>query len=79
MPGRRIEMRKLKEVLRLKLTAKLSNRKIALITGVGKSAVSKHVKRAQELGLDWGRIEPMASPMEIGNAGLEFHRPALWL
>jgi transposase len=52
-------MRKLKEVLRLHLTAKLSNRKIALVTGVGKSAVSKHVRQAQALGLDWGRIEEL--------------------
>jgi transposase len=52
-------MRKLKKVLRLHLTAKLSNRKIALVTGVGKSAVSKHVRRARALGLDWGRIEAM--------------------
>ncbi len=59
MPGRRIEMRKLKDVLRLRLTAGLSNRKIALVTGVGKSAVSKHVRRAEEVGLDWGRIESM--------------------
>jgi len=59
MPGRRIEMRKLKEVLRLHLTAKLSNRKIGLVTGVGKSAVSKHVRRARKLGLDWGSIEAM--------------------
>ena len=57
MPGRRIEMRKLKEVLRLRLTVGLSNRKIALCTGVGKSAVSKHVARAEELGLDWRRVE----------------------
>ena len=34
MPRRRIEMRKLKEVLRLRLTAGLSNRKIALCTGI---------------------------------------------
>jgi len=60
MPGRRIEMRKLKEVLRLRLTVGLSNRKIALCTGVGKSAVSKHVARAEELGLDWRRVEAMA-------------------
>lgn len=59
MPGRRIEMRKLKEVLRLHLTARLSNRKIALVTGIGKTAVSKHVSRARELGLDWGRLEAM--------------------
>ena len=36
MPGRRIEMRKLKEVLRLHLTAEISNRKIGMVTGVGK-------------------------------------------
>ena len=59
MPGRRIEMRKLKEVLRLHLTARLSNRKIALVTGIGKSAVSKHVRRARELGLGWSRLEGM--------------------
>jgi len=60
MPGRRIPMRKLKEVLRLRLAAGLSNRKIALCTEVSKSAVSKHVARAEELGLSWSRIEPMA-------------------
>ena len=59
MPGRRIEMRKLKEVLRLQLNAGLSNRKIALITGIGKTAVSKHVRRAKNLGLDWTRIAAM--------------------
>ncbi|MFW2388514.1 MAG: IS21 family transposase [Polyangiales bacterium] len=52
-------MRKLKEVLRLRLTAGLSNRKIALITGIGKTAVSKHVKRAKKLGLDWTRVVSM--------------------
>ncbi len=52
-------MRKLKEVLRLRLTAGLSNRKIALITGIGKTAVSKHVSRARDLELDWPKIEAM--------------------
>ncbi len=52
-------MRKRKEVLQLHLTAKLSNRKIALVTGVGESAVSKHLRRARALGLDWSRIEAM--------------------
>jgi transposase len=59
MPGRRIEMRKLKEVLRLHLRARLSNRKIALVTGIGKTAVSKYVSRARELGLDWSRLDAM--------------------
>lgn len=53
-------MRKLKELLRLRLAAGLSNRKVALITRIGKTAVSKHVSRAKELGLDWPKIEAMA-------------------
>ena len=52
-------MRKLKEVLRLRLAAGLSNRKVALITRIGKTAVSKHVSRAKELRLDWPKIESM--------------------
>ncbi|HPW56982.1 MAG TPA: IS21 family transposase, partial [Thermoanaerobaculaceae bacterium] len=59
MPGRRIAMRKVKEVLRLRLTAGLSSRQIALCTGVGKSVVSKHVARAGELGLAWASVEAM--------------------
>ena len=59
MAGRRIEMQKLKEVLRLRLVAGLSNRKIAACTGVGKSAVCKHVARAAALGLEWERIAPL--------------------
>ena len=31
---------------------------VALVTGIGKTAVSKHVRRAQELGLDWSRVCP---------------------
>ncbi len=59
MPARRIVMRKLKEILRLHFVAKLSGRKIADCTGIGKSSVSKHVARAKELGLSWDQIEPM--------------------
>ena len=59
MPGRRIEMRKVKEVLRLRLTAGLSSRQIGLCTGVGKSVISKHVARAEVIGLDWAKVESM--------------------
>lgn len=52
-------MRKLKEVLRLRLAAGLSNRRIALITGIGKTAVSRYVSRAKKLGLDWTRVASM--------------------
>jgi len=59
MPARRIEMRTLKEVLWLRFLAGLSRRKIADCTGVGKSSVSNHVARAEELGLTWDQVEPM--------------------
>jgi transposase len=52
-------MRKLKEVLRLRYLAGLSRRKIAECTGVGKTAVSKHIAQADSLRLTWDRIEPM--------------------
>lgn len=57
MPAGRINMRKMKEVLRLRFLAGLSNRMIAKCTGLGKSAVSKHVGRAEELGLCWATVE----------------------
>lgn len=53
-------MRKLKEILRLRFQAGLSRRKIALCTGVGKTAVSKHVATAEREGLDWPRIEGLS-------------------
>ncbi len=53
-------MRKLKEILRLHLKGGLSARKVALCTGVGKSCVSKHVVRADELRLEWPQVEAMA-------------------
>jgi len=59
MPARRIVMRKLKEVLRLHFLAGLSRRKIANCTGLGKSAVSKHIAQTEELGLTWDQIDPM--------------------
>ena len=60
MPARRIQMRKLKEVLRLRYLAGLSRRKVAECTGVGKTAVSKHIGQADALGLTWDQIEPMS-------------------
>ncbi len=60
MPAGRIKMRKMKEVMRLRFLAGLSNRKIAKCTGLGKSAVSKHVGRAEELGLCWSTMEKIS-------------------
>ena len=54
MPARRIEMRKLKEVLRLRFLAGLTRRRVAEYTGVEKTVVSKHIAQADALRLTLG-------------------------
>jgi transposase len=46
-------MRHIKEILRLKLEAKLSHRKISRSLGIGVGTISTYGKRATELGLTW--------------------------
>ncbi len=50
-------MRKIKEVLRLKLEAKLSHAQIAAALGVSKGVVTKYVGLAAIAGLDWSAIQ----------------------
>ena len=50
-------MRKLKEVLRLKLDAKLSHERIAAALGISKGVVAKYVGLAAAAGLDWPTIQ----------------------
>jgi hypothetical protein len=65
MPGKRIPMRKITEVLRLKFEAKLSHEKIGRAVGLSKGAVCKYVSLAQAQGLSW----PL--PEEMDEAALE--------
>ena len=46
-------MRKIKEVLRLKWAAGLSNRKIAASCGIGRPTVSEYLRWAEEARLAW--------------------------
>ncbi|MBC7786317.1 MAG: IS21 family transposase, partial [Methylophilaceae bacterium] len=57
MPARRITMRKIKEVLRLKLEAKLSHAQIAAALGMSKGVVTKYIGLAVIAGLDWSAIQ----------------------
>jgi len=52
-------MRKLREVLRLRLHAKLSMRQIRDSLRLSLGAIQKVVSKADELGLDWGAIEQL--------------------
>ena len=46
-------MRKIKEVLRLKWSKRLSNRRIASSCGIARPTVSEYLRRAESAGLTW--------------------------
>ncbi len=53
MPAERISMRLIKDVLRLKFEAKLSQRQIARGLNIGLGSVSTYLKRAKEADISW--------------------------
>ncbi len=53
MAGRRLSMRKIKEVLRLKWHHGQSNKQIALSCKVSRATVSEYLSRAERAGLTW--------------------------
>ena len=63
-------MRKIKEVLRLKWSKNLSNRRIASSCGIARPTVSEYLRRAEAAGLSWplpaelddGRLERLLFP-----------------
>ena len=59
MPGERVTMRKVREVLRLKFEALLSNRQIAASCVLGKSTVADYLERFKNSGLTWPLDEDM--------------------
>jgi transposase len=60
MPAPRINMRKIKDVLRLKLQAGLSHERIAAALGVSKGAVTKYCILAAACGLDWPTVAELS-------------------
>lgn len=62
MPAKRTTMRKIREVLRLRLAAGLSIRKIQASTKVSVGAIQKLLARADELGLSWPLPEELDEP-----------------
>lgn len=50
-------MRKIKDVLRLKLDARLSHQQIAQALGISKGVVTKYVGLAATAGLDWAAVQ----------------------
>lgn len=65
MPGKRLSMRKIKEVLRLKYDCRLSHQAIASSCGIGRTSVGEYLRRAQQAHLGW----PL--PIETTDSDLE--------
>ena len=65
MPGERVSMRKIREVLRLRFAQGLSQRAIGTSLGLSTGAVNSYLGRARMVGLDW----PLAD--EFSDAELE--------
>ncbi len=59
MPAPRVAMRRIREVLRLKLLCKLSHREIARALRVSVGAVSHYGQLAEQAGLAWPEVEAM--------------------
>ena len=60
MPKERLSIVKIKEVLRLKFAAGLSNRQIAASCGVSHSTIGQYLCRAEEAGIGWPLPEEMS-------------------
>jgi transposase len=65
VPRPRIDMRKIREVLRLALGEELSRRQVSAASGVPLTTVNDYLRRAASAGLKW----PL--PGELDDAGLE--------
>jgi hypothetical protein len=65
MPQQRLDIRMIKDILRLKYSAALSHEAIARSLGISKGVVAKYLGLAGAAGLDWAAVA------ELDEAGLE--------
>ena len=59
MPGKRLSMRKIKEVLRLRFKVGLSQEMIARSCSMGRTTVREYLQRAARAGVSWPLPEGM--------------------
>ena len=69
MPAKRIAMRKIRDVLRLRLEARLSIRQIKASTKVSVGAIQKLLSQAELLGLSW----PLAPDLDDAQLAQMFY------
>ncbi len=65
MPQQRMDIRMIKDILRLKYSAALSHEAIARSLGISKGVVAKYLGLAGAAGLDWAAVA------ELDQVGLE--------
>jgi len=65
MPGQRLPMRQVREVLRLKYVCGHSGHQIAAMVGISRYTVAEYLRRADVIGIRW----PV--PLELDDAALE--------
>ena len=53
MPTERLSMRRIRDVLRLKYEARLSERAMVAALGISKGAIGSYLNRARAAGLSW--------------------------
>ena len=59
MPGKRLSMRRIKEVLRLRFEVGLSHHLVAHSCGLGRTTVREYLQRAERAGVSWPLPEAM--------------------
>ncbi|MDW4563787.1 IS21 family transposase, partial [Aeromonas rivipollensis] len=72
MSAKRIAMRKIREVLRLRLEAGLSFRQISICTKISVGSIQKLLKSAQDLNLTW----PLPAELDDGRLAVLFYPQA---
>jgi hypothetical protein len=60
MPARRVNMRKIREVLRLLWDCGLSQRQVSACCAVGKTTVSDCASRARRSSLSWAQVQELS-------------------
>ena len=88
MPAKRLSMRKLKEILRLKIEHDLSNRAVARSCSISHLTVEEYLKRFIKSGLSWPLPEDLDDndvqrilfpPKQSKSSSDKIHMPDMWI
>ena len=82
MPKQRMDLRMIKDIIRLKWQSQLSHEQIAMALNVSKGVVSKYLSLASAAGLDWGAAasldERQLTLRLLPRSHASIHGPCCW-